>query len=78
MKNKKTKLIYGKICVYSISLALIIISFILPPKGQIDPTVIFSTGMMLGFFEIYFGNSIKHLQISKDGVDIEVDDEDKN
>lgn len=60
--------IWKKIIVYIISVALVITSFILPPTGQVDPTVLFAVGLLIGGYEWLFGHSIKSIDINKDGI----------
>lgn len=60
-----------KIFVYVISTVLIITSFILPPTGEIDPSVLLAVGLLIGGYEWLFGHSVKSVNIDKTGIHIE-------
>lgn len=60
-----------KLIVYTISVILIIASFILPPLGVIDPTVLMAVGLLIGGYEWLFGHSIKSVNIDRNGIHIE-------
>lgn len=60
-----------KIIVYIIATALMTASFILPPTGQIDPSVLMGTSILIMGYEWLFGHSIKSVNIDKTGVHIE-------
>lgn len=60
-----------KIFVYVISMILIIASFICPPTGEIDPSVLMGVGLLIGGYEWLFGHSIKSINIDKTGIHIE-------
>lgn len=60
-----------KIIVYIIATGLMTASFILPPTGQIDPSVLMGTGILIMGYEWLFGHSIKSVNIDKTGVHIE-------
>lgn len=60
-----------KLIVYTISVILIIASFILPPLGVIDPTVLMAVGLLIGGYEWLFGHSIKSVSIDRNGIHIE-------
>ena len=62
-----------KLVSYFISVALIIASFMLPPTGEISPSVLMATGLLLGGYELIFGTSIRVLHIDKTGVHIELE-----
>lgn len=69
MKN-----IYGKIITYVISIIMICVSFIIPPQGIVDPSVLMSVGILVGSYELLFGTTIKSIHIDKTGVHIETHD----
>lgn len=60
-----------KILVYCVAGGLMIASFILPPTGQIDPSVLMGTSILIMGYELLFGHSIKSVNIDKTGVHIE-------
>lgn len=60
-----------KCIVYIISVVMMLVSFYLPPTGQIDPSVILSVGVMLFGYELLFGNGIKSFDITKEGIHFE-------
>lgn len=60
-----------KIIVYCISTALIVASFLLPPLGVVDPSVLMATGLLIGGYEWLFGHSIKKIDIDSSGVHFE-------
>lgn len=60
-----------KIIIYMISVALIVVSFVLPPHGVIDNSVLFAVGILLAGYEVIFGISTKSIHISRDGIHIE-------
>lgn len=64
-------MVKGKIITYIIAVILIIASFILPPQGVVDPTVLCSVGLLIGGYEWLFGNNIKLISIDKEGIHIE-------
>ena len=52
-------------------IAIMITSFILPPTGQIDPSVLMGTSILIMGYEWLFGHSIKSVNIDKTGIHIE-------
>ena len=60
-----------KIIVYCVAAGLMITSFILPPTGQIDPSVLMGTSILIMGYEWIFGHSIKSVNIDKTGIHIE-------
>ena len=60
-----------KIIVYCVAVGLMITSFILPPTGQIDPSVLMGTSILIMGYEWLFGHSIKSVNIDKTGIHIE-------
>lgn len=60
-----------KLATYSISVILIIVSFVLPPQGQIDSSVLMAVGLLIGGYEWLFGTSIRNIDIDKNGIHIE-------
>lgn len=66
--------IIRKILVYIIAVVLIIASFILPPMGTVDPSVLMASGIIIGGYEWLFGHSIKSIHIDKTGIHIETHD----
>ena len=60
-----------KIIVYCIAVGLMITSFILPPTGQIDPSALMGTSILIMGYEWLFGHSIKSVNIDKTGIHIE-------
>lgn len=60
-----------KIIVYCVAAGLMITSFILPPTGQIDPSVLMGTSILVASYEWLFGHSIKSINIDKTGIHIE-------
>lgn len=63
-----------KLIVYTISVALIVTSFVLPPTGEIHPSVLMSVGLLIGGYEWLFGHSVKSVHIDKTGIHIETYD----
>lgn len=60
-----------KIIAYTISVLLMIVSFILPPTGSIDPSVLMASGIVIFGYEWLFGKTIKTISITKEGVKVE-------
>lgn len=60
-----------KIIVYCICVILVITSFILPPTGQIDPSVLMAISILLAGYEWIFGKTIKNIKIDKEGLNVE-------
>lgn len=60
-----------KIIVYGICVILVITSFILPPTGQIDPSVLMAISILLAGYEWIFGKTIKNIKIDKEGLNVE-------
>lgn len=73
MKSTKAKLV-----TYFISICLMIASFILPPTGEIHPSVLVATSIVIFGYEFLFGKTVKSIDISKDGVHMETFDKDKD
>lgn len=65
-----------KILAYTISVLLMIISFILPPTGSIDPSVLMGSGVIIFGYEWLFGKTIKTISITKEGVKVETFEKD--
>lgn len=61
---------YSGLIVYIIAIILIIVSFVLPPTGVIDNSVLLAVGILIGGYQMMFGNSIKEIKIDKEGVHI--------
>lgn len=60
-----------KIIIYGICVILVITSFILPPTGQIDPSVLMAISILLAGYEWIFGKTIKNIKIDKEGLNVE-------
>lgn len=60
-----------KLIAYSISVILMIVSFFLPPTGQIDPSVLMAASIIIGGYEWLFGSNIKSIEITKEGLRFE-------
>lgn len=65
-----------KIIAYTISVLLMIISFILPPTGSIDPSVLMASGIVIFGYEFLFGKTIKKIDIDKEGIHMETFEKD--
>lgn len=48
-----------------------LVSFYLPPTGQIDPSVLMGVGLLIFGYEFLFGSGIKSFDITKDGLHFE-------
>lgn len=70
-----TSEIYRKIFVYLIAVSLMVASFILPPEGQIDPSVLMGVSILIAGYEMLFGHSIKAVNIDRTGIHIETHNE---
>lgn len=75
--KSKTKNKIG-LFVYFIAVILIVAGFLLPPQGQIDPSVLIASGILIGGFQLLFGHSIKFIDINGSGIHIETHDAEKN
>lgn len=60
-----------KLIVYGIAVILMVVSFFLPPTGQIDPSVLMAASIIIGGYEWLFGNNIKSIEITKEGLKFE-------
>lgn len=60
-----------KLIVYGIAVILMVVSFFLPPTGQIDPTVLMAASIIIGGYEWLFGSNIKSIEITKEGLKFE-------
>ena len=76
MKKKKNDLVCHILAIFSI--VLIIVSFILPPLGIIDNSVITATGIITLIITLLkierLGNFKKNLKVSKGDFEIELKD----
>ena len=59
-----------KIIAYFISALLIIVGFIMPPMGIIDNSVLIASGLLMGGYQLLFGDNIWSIHIDKSGIDI--------
>ena len=59
-----------KIIAYFISALLIVAGFIMPPLGVIDNSVLIASGLLLGGYQLLFGDSVWSIHIDKNGIDI--------
>lgn len=71
MKGHKAKFI-----TYIVSIGLLIASFIVPPTGEIHPSVLIGTSIVIFGYEFLFGKTIKKIDIDRDGVHMETFDKD--
>lgn len=71
MKNELIR----KCIVYGIAIILLVASFLLPPLGVIDNSVLMAVSIMIAGHEWIFGHSIKSIHIDKSGVHIETHQE---
>lgn len=67
-----------KILAYAISIILMIISFVLPPTGKIDPSVLMASSLIIFGYEWLFGKTVKSINITKEGIKVETFDKDKD
>lgn len=52
---------------YLISIILLIVSFIIPPEGIIDSSVLMAVSILLAGHQLIFGSKIKEVTIDKNG-----------
>lgn len=65
-----------KITAYVIAIILMVVSFILPPTGVIDNSVLLASGIIIFGYEWLFGKTIKSFNITKEGIHVETFEKD--
>ena len=66
----------NKILAYIISVILLIVAFFLPPQGEIHPSVLIATSIIIFGYEFLFGKTIKKIDIDKEGIHLETFEKD--
>lgn len=61
----------NKIIAYVVSVGLLIIAFFIPPQGEIHPSVLIATSIIIFGWEFLFGKTIKKIDIDKEGIHME-------
>lgn len=56
---------------YAISVILLIASFIIPPTGVVDDSVLVASSIIIGGYQLLFGTSLKSIKLNKEGLEIE-------
>lgn len=55
---------------YTISTILLIVSFIIPPTGEIDSSVLIAASLLIGGQQLIWGSKIKEIHFDKTGFHV--------
>lgn len=55
---------------YIVAIILMVVSFILPPEGVIDPSVLLGASILIAGQQLIWGNKIKEINLDKSGLHV--------
>ena len=64
-----------KIFCYLVAAGLLIGGFIAPPTGEIHPSVLTASGLLLAGWQLLFGKGLRSIHLDKNGLTIKTEED---